>query len=74
MSPSKLRYKEAVQAAKDVAWCKLSEMPAHFDERQQRIFKEKLEYYQHQAAYWDSVYDDLYRAYTGKTAKEYHGE
>lgn len=74
MSPSKVRYKEAVQAAKDTAYGKLSEMPAHFDERQQRILNQKLLYFKHQFDYWGSVNDDLYLLYTGKTAKEFHGE
>lgn len=74
MSPSKAKYKEALQAAKDVAYNRLHGMPAHFNERQERIFNQKLSYFKHQFDYWESVNDDLYLVYTGKTAKEFHGE
>ena len=72
MSPSKQKYKEAVQAAKDFCCEKITSIPEHFDERQQRIFNQKSSYFKHQFVYWESVNNDMYLAYTGKTAEEYH--
>lgn len=72
MSPSKQKYKEAVQAAKDFSYGKITSIPEHFDERQQRIFEQKSSYFKHQFDYWESVNNDMYLAYTGKTAEEYH--
>lgn len=72
MSPSKQKYKEAGQAAKDFCYGKISAMPDHFDERQQRIFSQKSAYFKCQFDYWESVNNDMYLAHTGKTAEEYH--
>lgn len=71
MSPSKQRYKEAVQAAKDFSYGKITAMPEHFDERQRSIFEQKSSYFKCQFDYWESVNNDMYLAYTGKTAEEY---
>ena len=72
MSPSKQKYKEAVQAAKDLCSGNITGVPEHFDERQRKIFDQKSSYFKHQFDYWGGVNNDLYLAYTGKTAEEYH--
>ena len=74
MSPSKLKYKEAIQAAKDFVYGKLNEVPGHFDLRQTNIFNKKLFYFKSQFSYWDSVNEDMWLAYTGKTEEQYYSD
>ena len=74
MSPSKLKYKQAVQAAKDFAYGKISEVPSEFDDRQVKIFNNKIGYFKSQYSYWDSVNNDMWLAYTGKSEAEYYAE
>lgn len=74
MSPSKLKYKEAVQAAKDFVYGKLNGLPVHFDERQTNIFNQKVSYFKSQFSYWDSVNEDMWLAYTGRTEEQYYSD
>ncbi|MCY9861381.1 hypothetical protein OTK49_02470 [Vibrio coralliirubri] len=60
MSPSKQRYKEAVNAAREHAYSgKKSNPPKHFDERQQRIYAEKYGMFNGKCAYVESLLDDM---------------
>lgn len=72
MSPSKVKYKVAVQAARDFAAGKLLAMPAMFDERQTRIFNINVGKEKARLDFYRELMDDMYLAYTGKTADEYH--
>lgn len=60
MSPSKQKYKEAVNTARDHAYSgKSCKPPAHFDERQLRIYADKLQMFKGKAAFAESVLDDM---------------
>ena len=72
MSPSKQKYKEAVQAAKDFSYGNITAVPEHFDERQRRIFDREYLRFSDRLGIIENVMNDLYLAYTGKTAEEYH--
>lgn len=72
MSPSKIKYKEAVQAAKEFAYGRIQEIPEHFDERQTKIFNSKAGHLKSQFDYFESVNNDMWLAYTGKTEAEYY--
>lgn len=72
MSPSKQKYKEAVQAAKDFCYGNITAMPEHFDERQCSIFNREQSRFSVRLDSIKDVMNDLYLAYTGKTVEEYH--
>ena len=72
MSPSKQKYKEAIQAAKDFCYGNIPVVPEHFDERQRRIFDREYLRFSGRLDSIKDVMNDLYLAYTGKTAEEYH--
>ena len=74
MKPSKLRYKQAVDAARLYAYGKIKEMPEGFDERQKRIFLKYVGIVSAQKAYYDDLENDMWQAYTGMTREEYFKE
>ncbi|MNF63034.1 hypothetical protein D3C85_293020 [compost metagenome] len=74
MSPSKLRYKQAVEAARKYVYGKIKEMPQHFDERQERIFNKYVGITQSQKSIYDDLDNEMWMAYTGKTREEYYKE
>lgn len=71
MKPSKVRYKEAVDAARKFAYGKITEMPKHFDDRQERIFNKYVSLIGYQKTMFDEIDNDVWLAYTGKTRQEY---
>ena len=71
MKPSKMRYKQAVDAARLYAYGKIKEMPQGFDERQQRIFLKYVGVASAQKVYYDDLDNELWQAYTGMTREEY---
>ena len=73
MKPSKLRYKQAVDAARDYVYGRIKEMPQHFDERQMRIFEKYVGKMEYQKAYFDELDNDMWVAYTGMTQEQYIG-
>jgi hypothetical protein len=71
MKPSKLRYKQAVDAARKYAYGQIEKMPEHFDKRQARIFEKYVGKTAYQKAYLDELDNDVWLAYTGKTREQY---
>lgn len=59
-SPSKLKYKEAVNTAREHAYKKGSQIPPkHFDDRQIRIYHQKLAMFSGKAAFFDELCDEM---------------
>lgn len=71
MKPSKLRYKQAVDAARKYAYGQIEKMPEHFDERQIRIFEKYVGKAAYQKAYLDELDNDMWLAYTGNPREQY---
>lgn len=60
MSPSKQKYKEAVNTARDHAYSgKACKAPSHFDERQNRIYADKFAMFMHKATSVESLLEDM---------------
>lgn len=74
MKPSKLRYKQAVDAAREYVYGKIKEMPEGFDERQQRIFIKYVGVASAQKSYYDDLDNEMWQAYTRMTREEYFKE
>lgn len=74
MKPSKLRYKQAVDAARKYVCGQIETMPDHFDDRQVRIFEKYVGKASYQKAYFDDLDNDMWLAYTGKTREQYMEE
>ena len=74
MKPSRMRYKQAVDAARKFVYGQISCAPEGFDERQMRIFEKYVGKTAYQKAYFDELDNDMWLAYTGKTRDEYYSE
>lgn len=74
MKPSKLRYKQAVDAARKYVYGQIEMMPDHFDERQVRIFEKYVIRTEYQKTYFEEFDNDMWLAYTGKTREQYMEE
>ena len=71
MKPSKMRYKEAVHAARDFVYGKIKSVPEHFDERQMRVFEKYVARESHHKALMDELDNEMWLAYTGMTREQY---
>ena len=59
MGTSRQRRKDAVNAARDVVYGHIDEMPTHFDERQAKIFNDYVSYFRTTKSYFDGLEKDM---------------